>query len=235
MKYLSPLVAVLILGGCASKDYTLMQTPNQQIQTTPATYSLIDYRIQPQDRLKIISYNHKDLMSTPLGNDGVLVDANGDVTLPLIHRVHLAGLTQTEAAQKLERLYSKYLKNPSFNVEALNKKVYVLGEVKKPGAITMDKDQITLLEAIAQSGDLTDNAVRNNIIILSRDATGRMRMRKVDLTNFSAMQATSLMLHPNDIVYVQPNNWKQIRVTADNIGSVTKVISNLAAPYLIFK
>jgi len=235
MKYLSPILAILILSGCASKDYTLMQTPNQEVKSQPATYTLIDYTIQPQDRLMITSYNHKDLMPTNLGENGILVDANGDVTLPLVHRVHLAGLTQTQAAKKLERLYSKYLKNPSFNVEAINKKVYVLGEVKKPGAVTMDRDQITLLEAIAQSGDLTDNAVRNNIIILSRDATGRMKMRKVDLTNFSAMQATSLMLHPNDIVYVQPNNWKQIRVTADNIGAVTKVISNIATPYFIFK
>ena len=234
MKKIVLIMLLIFITGC-SKKYTLLQTPNQEVATQPANYTLIDYIIQPQDRLMITSYNHKDLMPTNLGTNGVLVDANGDVSLPLVHRVHLAGLTQTEAAKKLERLYSRYLKHPSFNVEAINKKVYVLGEVKSPGSIDMTKDQITILEAIAQSGGLGDNAIRDNIIVLSRDASGRMRMRKVDLTNFNALQATNILLNPNDIVYVQPNNWKHLKVTADNIGAVTKVISNIATPYFIFK
>jgi len=225
----------LLLSGCANKNYTLMQTPDQTVEASDARYYNIDYKIQPMDRLAIISYNHKDLMPVSINDKGILLDSHGDASLPLIHRVHLAGLTQNQAAHKLERLYSKYLKNPSFNVEALNKKIYVLGEVRKPGVVNMDKDQITILEALASAGDLSDNAVRNNIIVLSRDAVGHMRMRKIDLTNFNAMKATNLMLKPNDIVYVQPNNWKQVKVTADNLGAVTKVISNVAAPYLIFK
>ena len=212
-----------------------MQTPDQTVEASDARYYNIDYKIQPMDRLAIVSYNHKDLMPVSINDKGILLDSHGYATLPLVHKVHLSGLTQNQAAHKLERLYSKYLKNPSFNVEALNKKIYVLGEVKKPGVVKMDKDQITILEALANAGDLGDNAVRNNIIVLSRDTVGHMRMRKIDLTNFSAMQATNLMLKPNDIIYVQPNNWKQIKVTADNLGAVTKVISNVAAPYLIFK
>ena len=235
MKKFIFLAMAIILSGCSSKNYTLMQTPNQEVETSESKFYNVDYVIQPLDRLSIVSYNHKDLMPVSINSKGVLLDSKGYASLPLIHKVKLSGLTQNQAAHKLERLYSKYLKNPSFNVEALNKKVYVLGEVKKPGPIDMTKDQITLLEAIASAGDLGDNAIRNNIIIMSRDSVGHMHLRKVDLTNFNAMQATNLMLKPNDVVYVQPNSFKQLKVTADNIGAVTRVISSAATPYLIFK
>ncbi len=235
MRLLTTAFLALLLTGCATKNYTLMQTPEQEVTTAPFTGTIADYIIQPSDRVQVISYDHKDLMPVSLKENGILLDSRGYASLPLIHRVKLSGLTQNQASKKLERLYSKYLKSPSLTVEALNKKVYVLGEVKKPGAVILDKDQLTLLEAISQSGDLSDNAVRDNIIIVSRTANGKMRMRKVDLTKFDAMQASNMMLYPNDIVYVQPNNWKQLRVTADNINSITKVISSAATPYIIFK
>ena len=76
---------------------------------------------------------------------------------------------------------------------------------------------MTLFEAIAFAGDLTDDAVRNEIIILSNSHTKGMQMRKVDLTNFDTMKYASLMLRPNDIVYVQPNNWKEFKVASDDI------------------
>ncbi len=235
MKHLLLVVAMIFATGCATKNYTLMETPEGTVNSEDFTSSIVEYRIQPQDRLMITSYNHTDLIPTELNKNGILVDTSGYISLPLVHRVHVAGLSQAQAGKKLEKLYSKYLKGPSFNVEAINKRVYVLGEVKKPGAINLDKEKTTLLEAIAQSGDLTDNAVRDNIIILRRDSVGHMKMRKVDLTHFDAMQASNMMLYPNDIVYVQPNTWKKYKVTADNISSITRVVSGLAAPYLIFK
>ncbi len=57
------------------------------------------------------------------------------------------------------------LNSPSVYVEVLNKRIYVLGEVNRPGVVKLDKEKMTLFEALAFSGDLTDNAVRNNIII----------------------------------------------------------------------
>jgi polysaccharide export outer membrane protein len=94
---------------------------------------------------------------------------------------------------------------------------------------------MTLFEAIAHAGDLTDAAVRNEIMILSNSPTRGMQMRKVDLTNFDTMRYASLMLRPNDIVYVKPNDWKQFRVASDNYTAPFETIAKIAAPFVTLK
>jgi polysaccharide export outer membrane protein len=120
-------------------------------------------------------------------------------------------------------------------VEVLNKRLFVLGEVRSPGVVTIDKEKMTLFEAIAKSGDLTDSAVRNNIIILSNIPGKGMQMRAVDLTNFDRMNYAALMLRPNDIVYVQPNGWKEFKVTSSDYLSILDPILKIAGTYATFK
>ena len=120
-------------------------------------------------------------------------------------------------------------------VEVLNKRLFVLGEVNKPGVVNIDKEKMTLFEALANAGDFTDAAVRNEIIILSNSPTKGMKIRKVDLTNFDTMNYASLMLRPNDIVYVKPNSWKEFRVKSDNYTAPFETIAKIAAPFVTLK
>ena len=231
---LSLVVAIAIISGCEAKKYELM-VPSVPAEAKSFSSAKYEYRIQPHDRLSITTYQYPELLPTSMNEKGILVDSNGYISLPLVHRVHVAGLTQPEASKKLERLYKKYLKEPSFNVEAMNKRVFVLGEVKKPGVVNLDKEQTNLLEVLAASGDLTDNAVRDDIIILSKDSLGKMHMRKVDLTNFDAMNNTDMMIRSGDIVYVRPNKWKKYKVQTDNISTIVSEVSKLALPYVVLK
>jgi len=241
IKYVGLMVVLSFIVGCSDKKYTLMQTPTPPPQESSysdngsSRYVEFEYKIQPHDRLAITAYKYPEITPTSINQNGILVDSSGYVSLPLIHRVRLAGLTQPQATRKLERLYKKYLRNPSFNVEVLNKRVYVLGEVNKPGVIPLDRERLTILEAIAYAGDLTDNAVRDNIIILSRDSTGQMKMRSIDLTNFNNMQASNLLIKPNDIIYVQPDSWKKVRVNTQNLSSILGAVSSIASPYFVIK
>ena len=154
---------------------------------------------------------------------------------PLAGKVKVAGLTQTQAADRITERYKTYLNTPSVYVEVLNKRLFVLGEVKKPGVIPIDKEKMTLFEALANAGDLTDDAVRNEIMILSNSPTKGMQIRTVDLTNFDTMKYASLMLRPNDIVYVKPDNWKEFKVASDNYTSPFETITKLAAPFVTLK
>ena len=147
----------------------------------------------------------------------------------------MAGLSQTQAAESITRRYKKYLNTPSVYVEVMNKKLFVLGEVKKPGVVKIDKEKMTLFEALAHAGDLTDAAVRNEIVILSNSPTRGMQMRTVDLTNFDTMRYASLMLRPNDIVYVRPNGWKSFRVASDDFTSPFSTIAKIAAPFVTLR
>ena len=235
----------LLFNGCSNKtnDYQLLQTDaNLTQQKVVVSDRSIEYRILPQDRLEIALYKDPQQDATVTGSlgqsmspNGILVNTAGHVPLPLIGKVKVAGLTQTQAADRITEQYKKYLNTPSVYVEVLNKRLFVLGEVRSPGVVTIDKEKMTLFEAIAKSGDLTDSAVRNNIIILSNIPGKGMQMRAVDLTNFDRMNYAALMLRPNDIVYVQPNGWKEFKVTSSDYLSILDPILKIAGTYATFK
>ncbi|RRS30898.1 MAG: sugar transporter [Epsilonproteobacteria bacterium (ex Lamellibrachia satsuma)] len=234
---------LLLLSGCAD-NYQLLQTKkNETQQSQRVTDRSIEYRILPQDRLEVILYKNPEQnavaslqeLGQKMNRNGILVNASGYITLPLINKVKVAGLTQTQAADRIARQYRKYLNTPSVYLEVLNKRIFVLGEVKKPGVVKLDKEKMTLFEAIAFAGDLTDSAVRNNIIIISHSAHNGMQMRRVDLTNFDKMHYAELMLRPNDIVYVQPNNWKEFKVASGDVTSIFETVSKVASPFVTIK
>ncbi len=245
-KSIAAVGALFVLVGCGSLDseYQLVQNEKSTVQEDVAVpKGSIEYRILPQDRLKIVFYRDPQQgaevstgeLGQEMSRDGILVNAAGYVTLPLIGKVKVAGLTQTQAADRITQRLRKYLNSPSVYVEVMNKRIYVLGEVNKPGVVKLDREKMTLFEAIAFSGDLTDNAVRDNIIIVSNKPGKGLTMRSVDLTNFKTMRYASLMLRPNDIVYVQPDGWKEFRVKSNNFTAPFETITKIAAPFVTLK
>ncbi len=237
---------MFVFSGCSSKsDYVLLQSEENYTQNEITVEKPYEYIILPQDRLKIAIYRNPELTSESIGgssqlgqdmqSNGVLVDSSGYISLPLINRVKVAGLTQTEAANLITQKYKKYLKIPTVYVEVLNKRVYVIGEVKRPGPVKLDREKITLLEALAFSGDVTDAAVRDNILILSRDAQNKPYIRSVDLTNFDTLSMANMILRPNDIVYVQPDGWKEYKVASDNFTAPFRTIAEIASPFVQIK
>ncbi len=239
------LVGVLfLLGGCAgNKDYALLQTQSQDTQTVKVTDRSIEYLILPQDRLEVSLYKDPQMgemggansIGQSMNEKGLLVNTAGYISLPLVGKVKVAGLTQTQAADRITQQYKKYLNTPTVYVEVLNKRLFVLGEVKTPGVVELDKEKMTLFEALAHAGDLTDAAVRTEVLILSNSPTKGMQMRKVDLTNFDTMNYASLMLRPNDIVYVKPSDWKAFRVAADDYTAPFVTIGQIAQPFVQIK
>ena len=240
------LMGALLLSGCATKsDYKLFQTDRNVTNTTVKhSNRSIEYHILPQDRLDVVLYkdpNQESIadiqeLGSSVRKKGILVNTAGYITLPLIGKIKVAGLTQSQAADRITQSYKKYINTPSVYLEVLNKRLFVLGEVKKPGVVKLDKEKMTLIEAISFAGDLTDSAVRDNIIILSANPKGKgLNIRKVDLTHFDTMNYSNLMLRPNDIVYVQPNNWKEFKVASDDVTSIFKAIGSVIAPFATIK
>jgi len=110
---LSFFILALFLGGCASKN--LLEDSNvikqrdahqKKYHTTKNYFNgRFEYRIQPHDRINVLAYGHPE-MSTK----GALVDSRGNIILPLLRSVHVAGLTQPQASHKLQHLYARYLR-----------------------------------------------------------------------------------------------------------------------------
>jgi len=234
---MSAILIVLLLSACESgrSDYELMQSQKPVKSEAKRAVGKIEYLIQPNDRLSVLIYQYPELTPTDMNTKGLLVNSRGYISLPLIHQVKVSGYSQSGAARMLESRYKKYLTDPSLNLEVVNKRVYVLGEVKKPGVVQLENEYMTILQAIASSGGLTDQAQRDSVFIVNQDGQRNMRMRKVDLTSFASLQSTNLMIKPNDIIYVQPNKWKSFRVASDDFTAPFETITKIAAPFVTLK
>jgi len=224
---------LMVLSGCG-RDRTLLQT-DQKVLIKPKGRIQYDYRIKPNDRVSVTVYKYPELTPTSMSEKGILIDSNGYISLPLIHRVRLAGLTQSQAARMLERRYAKYLKDPSLNLEVLNKRAYILGEVKKPGPVPLDREKTTIFEALAVGEGLTDDAQRDNILVLTHDRMGNLELRRINLSNYHTLAASNLTIKPDDVIYVPPSGWKEFKINSENFTSVFKMITDLASPFVTLK
>ena len=239
MKKLYFLLFAVFFVGCSNKNYVLFQKQNNQnIQQSKKAEPIVqkevyEYKIKPQDRLNIVIFNNLQLSSFNTKNitnqtnsQIVFVYPDGTINLPLIGRVKVSGLTEQQATEKLTKLYAKYIKNPYIKVEVINKKVYVLGEVKKPGVIKVNGDYLTLIEAISECGGLLDDAKRNEIKIIS-GSKSNPHIKTVDLTKISAADINKLILKPNDIVYVTPMKLKPLDVKIKALQPIAGFINTI--------
>jgi len=242
LKIFITIVATLLFVGCSSKYEMLKQNPESNVERSVVSKKVnIEYLILPQDRLKIILYkdqtqtNNSGLIGEDINPKGILVDTKGYIVLPLIGMVKVSGMTQTQAAAKITKLYKIYLNTPSVYLEVMNKKVIILGEVNNPGIVPLDREKINLFEAIAYCHDFTNFAQKDAISIISQGADGKLYMRNIDLMHIDKLRYRDLILRPNDIVYVRPNGWKKFKVASDGFTVPFETISKLAAPFITLK
>jgi polysaccharide export outer membrane protein len=167
------------------------------------------------------------------GSEGYLIPNDGMVRLPLVGSVKLSGLTETQAVDKLTAEYRKYLKNPFASVKILNQKLFVLGEVRKPGVVQVTNGTMSLFEALAHSGDLTDDAQRTNVRVI-RGGLRNPQVREINLANLSEIRLSSLLLQPNDIVYVQPRDMKAFNVAFKEQTPFFDMITAMLSPFVSY-
>ena len=160
-----------------------------------------------------------------------LINTKGEIDFPVLGKIKLAGLTHTEAHDKLVVLVSDYIKNPGVNLILLNFKVSVLGEVMRPGSIPVRGERITLLEALSIAGDLTIYGKRNNILVI-REQNGEKTYQSIDITKSNFMHSPYYYLSQNDVIVVNPNKTK---INAAAVGPNTSIIlSSISFLFTVF-
>ncbi len=151
-----------------------------------------------------------------------VIDANGDVTLPVMGKVHVAGLTSTGAAQAIRTQLEQQVVSPSVQVRLINAKVSVLGEVNRPGQIALTGERLTILDALAAAGDMTAYGRRDNVLV-TREVNGKLEVARVDMGSADLYNSPYYYLQQNDVVYVSPN--KVRAVSSTNAGLWLSVVS----------
>jgi polysaccharide export outer membrane protein len=135
---------------------------------------------------------------------GYLVDSDGNINLPVIGLFHIAGLNRKEAIIQLQDTLRIYAKDPIVQIQILNYKITVIGDVARPGTYKIPNERITILEAIGLAGDLKMTGKRQNVLVI-REENGKKQEYRVDLTNGAVFSSPVYYLKQNDVVYVEPN------------------------------
>ena len=152
------------------------------------------------------------------------VDDQGDITFPMLGKVHMVGLTRVQAIEKIRNDLSQYIKDPGVNINFNNFRVSVLGEVARPGSFIMPTERVTVLEALGMAGDLTIRGVRENVMLI-REVDGQKTTHRLDLTQQSTLNSPYYYLAQNDVIYVEPN---KAQINNSKLGSNTNVIISIA-------
>ncbi len=159
---------------------------------------------------------------------GIIVNEIGEIKLPLIGAVKVAGLTIPEATRLIESGFKSFIDEPIVTLKKLNFKITVLGEVNKPGTYPIMNERVTLPEALGLAGDLSPSGDRQKLRII-REENNQTVDFFVDLTSASSIRPETYYLHPDDIVYVQPSR----RRSYQNISPAVAVYSSIITTAVI--
>jgi polysaccharide export outer membrane protein len=147
-------------------------------------------------------------------SQGYEVSAGGNIEMPVVGTVKVAGLTKDQLQALLVEKVSDYVKNPSIIVRFANYNINMLGEVRSPGSKKFSVDKVTIIDAISAAGDLTEFAKRDDIMVI-REEKGKKFYYGIDLRSKKVFASPVYILQPNDIVYVAPTDKRLKALTAD--------------------
>ncbi len=241
------IVAILALASCGYKQKNIMfKTPKKIKGTGVVIYKLDSTKVEkgtyyhvikPGDRVQVKFINNYDIgqaagqSATSTGNlqtdleKGYLVNFDSTCILPLIGRINLVGLNRLEAAKALESEYSKYNIAPLIEVNITSLTVTVMGEVNMPGKILLDKENTTLVDALALAGGIKDMGKKNSIKIIRKH-----EVIQVDLKWIMNLKSQELIIQDGDIVYVEPYGFKaqtEALTSIQSLGFVVLTFSQL--------
>lgn len=140
--------------------------------------------------------------------NGYLVDKAGQVEMPIIGNITVAGLSTRDAREVVRKEVEKYLKNPWVDVAVLSYKVTFLGEVVNQGPISIMNERLSILEGIAQAGGLPATAKYDRVWLI-REENGDRAYHLLNVNDKNIYQSEFYYLRNNDIIYVEPNKTKQ--------------------------
>lgn len=235
------LSTALILSSCATTQkivYLQDQVIGQEQTVEQGKY----INIKPQDQLSIVVsskdpqlatiFNLPRVQSTiGVGNVnnqtgqilGYTVDSKGNIDFPVLGEITIKGLTREEVATliKSKLTENSLIKDPVVTVDFLNLQFSVLGEVNRPGKYSIDKDRVTILDALSTAGDLTIFGQRDKVFLTR---TGDKRITyELDLRSAKIYDSPAFYVQQNDVIYVKPNGVRanQSTVNGNSARSVS--------------
>lgn len=235
-------LCVLFFSACVPQRNLVYFSDLSELAKDQISSAEAELKIQKNDRLSISvnslnpESNELFIKTTTRTNteesrsvQSYPVDHQGMVTLPLSGSIKLEGLTIEDAQKLITQSLSQYMKSPIVEVQLLNFKVTVIGEVNQPASFTVNSTQLNLLEALGMAGDMTVYGKRENVLVI-REINGMRSMVRLNLNKKDVFQSPYFHLKQNDIVYVEPDKSKEKEYSPNNraLPIITACISAVA-------
>ena len=225
------LMAILLLSSCASRKKFVYLQDMEMGEKYPLT-AKHEAVIHRDDRLSITVSSKQPELAVPFNanNGDVRVNANGEITatasgsrekgyrvdvdgninFPILGELHVEGMTVSQLTEMIKTriIDGNYIKNPLVSIEVLNFKYTVLGAAGSTGTFSVNGDRITLLEAIANAGDVSTRGRVDNVAVI-RESGGELQVYNHDLRSKDIFDSPCYYLQQNDIVYVEPKYQKK--------------------------
>lgn len=241
-----PWLFLLMLGSWGCTPQWLFQHKDYMpTQLEPVMSENHEHIIQMDDKITISVWGHDELgvgssfsvySSTLEQGKFISIDKSGEITLPLIGKVELEGLTAREADLYIRQLYSKFVKNPIVYLRVLSHSVTILGEVSSPGNYLIDKQEKTLLELIGDAGGFSKFANKKKIVILRKDLDDNLEEIIIDLTDIETLFTQDLAVRSRDVIYIPERRSKELEsVVTGKVVPIVGVVGSLALIYSLTK
>jgi len=237
-------ISIFFTSCIPTKDLIYLQNKNGAVpEASISEVMLKPYRLQVNDVLsitikaddpKLVSIfnptnkGETDNVGSSLYFSGYTVDDHGMIRIPVLGEITAIGYTVEELRLKIEqKLLDDYFKkeaNIFVIVRLAGFKYTINGEVGSMGTKFLFQDHVNIMEAIANSGDITITGDRKAVTIIRQTPTGT-EMHDIDLTDVNVMKSPYYNLQPNDYIYVKPLKQKTWGTGKTGIESLSTIIT----------
>ena len=167
-----------------------------------------EYYMRPGDELNIVVTQQQDLGNSSSNQSPFVVRPDGNVSFPLVGEIHAEGMTVSQFTNVLQQGLSRYIVDPdvSVNISKLGRvRVYVFGEVRKPGAVELDKGH-TVIDAIGAALGFTRDTAKKKIFLIHQDQP--KSLIPINLNNMlkTGDMSQNVTLREGDILYLTKNH-----------------------------
>ncbi|WP_299665750.1 polysaccharide biosynthesis/export family protein [uncultured Polaribacter sp.] len=251
--YLYFALLILFLSSCISnKEVTYLQgkpVSNSEIKRI----NNIPYKLQIDDILNIrITSNNKEIVAVFQKNDlennsrlnqngdfennqayfsDYSIDNYGNIRIPTLGEINVLGYTELEVREKIEnKLKEEFINEDEslfISVKLSGIRYTIIGEITNSGVKIVSQNRVSIIDAIAISGDITDVGNRKAVEIIRKSTNGTEK-HIIDLTNIDALNSEIFYIKSNDLINIPPLKQKSWGTGTTGLQSLTTVISVLS-------
>jgi len=216
-------------------DIDQLQEPavNMRVQKLIMPFDKLYIKVYSIDQKTNQLFNSSDNVAASSSSSilGYQVDETGNINYPFIGKIRVSGLSIEQAGQMLGKALSEYVSNAAISIKFIDNSVTIMGEVKSQGVYTFNQDKITIYEALALGGGISQFGNRKAVILIRQEGE-RIMHYKLDLSDSRIAGKEYFFIQSNDVIVVEPlksSSWYRF-----NSSTFSTILTTITFFFTIF-